>query len=49
MRLVCEERTELTAIVQSQQRDIAVLQQSDANNKVNLPTELITFSEANTF
>ncbi|XP_013167891.1 PREDICTED: RILP-like protein homolog isoform X2 [Papilio xuthus] len=30
MRLVCEERTELTAIVQSQQRDIAVLQQSDA-------------------
>ncbi|CAH2093936.1 unnamed protein product [Euphydryas editha] len=33
MRLVCEERTELTAIVQSQQRDIAVLQQSDAKNK----------------
>ncbi|XP_050353539.1 RILP-like protein homolog isoform X1 [Nymphalis io] len=33
MRLVCEERTELTAIVQSQQRDIAVLQQSDAQNK----------------
>ncbi|XP_013145654.1 PREDICTED: RILP-like protein homolog isoform X1 [Papilio polytes] len=30
MRLVCEERTELTAIVQSQQRDIAVLQQTDA-------------------
>ncbi|KPJ11562.1 RILP-like protein-like [Papilio machaon] len=30
MRLVCEERTELTAIVQSQQRDIAALQQSDA-------------------
>ncbi|CAG5022882.1 unnamed protein product [Parnassius apollo] len=33
MRLVCEERTELTAIVQSQQRDIAALQQSDARNK----------------
>ncbi|XP_072934362.1 RILP-like protein homolog isoform X2 [Epargyreus clarus] len=33
MRLVCEERTELTAIVQSQQRDIAALQQSDAQNK----------------
>ncbi|CAH0713694.1 unnamed protein product, partial [Brenthis ino] len=33
MRLVCEERTELTAIVQSQQRDITTLQQSDAHNK----------------
>lgn len=33
MRLVCEERTELTAIVQSQQRDITALQQSDAHNK----------------
>ncbi|CAH4033886.1 unnamed protein product [Pieris brassicae] len=33
MRLVCEERTELSAIVQSQQRDITVLQQSDAQNK----------------
>ncbi|CAK1590271.1 unnamed protein product [Parnassius mnemosyne] len=33
VRLVCEERTELTAIVQSQQRDIAALQQSDARNK----------------
>ncbi|XP_023951601.1 RILP-like protein homolog isoform X4 [Bicyclus anynana] len=33
MRLVCEERTELSAIVHSQQRDITALQQSDANNK----------------
>ncbi|XP_039751774.1 RILP-like protein homolog isoform X2 [Pararge aegeria] len=33
MRLVCEERTELSAIVQSQQRDITTLQQSDAHNK----------------
>ncbi|CAG9559251.1 unnamed protein product [Danaus chrysippus] len=33
MRLVCEERTELTAIVQSQQRDITALQKSDAKNK----------------
>ncbi|CAH2052201.1 unnamed protein product, partial [Iphiclides podalirius] len=33
IRLVCEERSELTAIVQSQQRDIAALQQSDAQNK----------------
>ncbi|CAG4933095.1 unnamed protein product [Colias eurytheme] len=33
MRLVCEERTELSAIVQSQQRDIAALQQADAQNK----------------
>ncbi|XP_053617059.1 RILP-like protein homolog isoform X1 [Plodia interpunctella] len=33
MRLVCEERSELTAIVQSQQRDIATLQQADAQNK----------------
>ncbi|CAK1541673.1 unnamed protein product [Leptosia nina] len=33
MRLVCEERTELSAIVQSQQRDISALQQSDAQNK----------------
>nr|XP_034828064.1 RILP-like protein homolog isoform X5 [Maniola hyperantus] len=33
MRLVCEERTELGAIVQSQQRDITTLQQSDAHNK----------------
>ncbi|XP_031764425.1 RILP-like protein homolog isoform X5 [Galleria mellonella] len=33
MRLVCEERSELTAIVQSQQRDIAALQQADAQNK----------------
>ncbi|XP_035448465.1 RILP-like protein homolog isoform X1 [Spodoptera frugiperda] len=33
MRLVCEERSELTAIVQSQQRDIAALQQDSAQNK----------------
>ncbi|XP_013184185.1 RILP-like protein homolog isoform X1 [Amyelois transitella] len=33
MRLVCEERSELTAIVQSQQRDIATLQQADVQNK----------------
>ncbi|XP_075984178.1 rab interacting lysosomal protein like isoform X2 [Anticarsia gemmatalis] len=33
MRLVCEERSELTAIVQSQQRDITALQQDSAQNK----------------
>lgn len=33
MRLVCEERSELTAIVQSQQRDISALQQDTAQNK----------------
>ncbi|XP_030040126.1 RILP-like protein homolog isoform X2 [Manduca sexta] len=33
MRLICEERSELTAIVQSQQRDITALQQADAQNK----------------
>lgn len=34
MRLVCEERTELTTIVQTQQKDIAALQQAGAQNKV---------------
>ncbi|XP_026728384.1 RILP-like protein homolog isoform X4 [Trichoplusia ni] len=38
MRLVCEERSELTAIVQSQQRDIAALQQDSAQNKQKCPT-----------
>ncbi|XP_028035231.1 RILP-like protein homolog isoform X1 [Bombyx mandarina] len=33
MRLVCEERSELTAIVQSQQRDISALQQTKAQQK----------------
>ncbi|CAB3222213.1 unnamed protein product [Arctia plantaginis] len=33
MRLVCEERSELTAIVESQQRDITALQQDSAQNK----------------
>ncbi|KAG7303528.1 hypothetical protein JYU34_012057 [Plutella xylostella] len=33
LRLVCEERTELGAIVQSQQRDIAALQQNSAQNQ----------------
>ncbi|XP_073948258.1 rab interacting lysosomal protein like isoform X2 [Choristoneura fumiferana] len=33
LRQVCEERSELNAIVQSQQRDIVALQQSDAQNK----------------
>ncbi|XP_041972148.1 RILP-like protein homolog isoform X2 [Aricia agestis] len=33
LRLVCEERSELSAIVQSQQRDLAAIQQSDAQNK----------------
>ncbi|XP_028178585.1 RILP-like protein homolog [Ostrinia furnacalis] len=33
MRLVCEERSELTAIVQSQQRDIATLQQVNVQNQ----------------
>ncbi|CAG9791508.1 unnamed protein product [Diatraea saccharalis] len=33
MRLVCEERSELTAIVQAQQRDISALQQMNAQDK----------------
>ncbi|XP_063541126.1 RILP-like protein homolog isoform X1 [Cydia strobilella] len=33
LRLVCEERSELNAIVQAQQRDITALQQADAQNK----------------
>ncbi|XP_050677328.1 RILP-like protein homolog isoform X4 [Leptidea sinapis] len=33
MRLVCEERSELSAIVQSQQRDIAALQKNDTMNQ----------------
>lgn len=33
MRLICEERSELTAIVQSQARDITALQQADAQSK----------------
>uniref|UniRef100_A0A1E1W6Q4 RH2 domain-containing protein n=1 Tax=Pectinophora gossypiella TaxID=13191 RepID=A0A1E1W6Q4_PECGO len=32
MRLICEERSELTAIVQNQQRDITTLQQANAQN-----------------
>ncbi|KAJ2940257.1 hypothetical protein O0L34_g11826 [Tuta absoluta] len=32
MRLICEERSELTAIVQNQQRDIAALQQANIQN-----------------
>ncbi|XP_026314322.1 RILP-like protein homolog isoform X1 [Hyposmocoma kahamanoa] len=33
MRLICEERSELTAIVQSQQRDISALQQANTQNQ----------------
>ncbi|KAL4712380.1 hypothetical protein ACJJTC_001541 [Scirpophaga incertulas] len=41
MRLVCEERSELTAIVQAQQRDISTLQQANAQDKVRTRIRIV--------